>query len=171
MIPARDYNDFTKFVNENQTEGKQSILTQTMRQSHDFRTRNEGLPKHRGNDDYMSHKEASTLMTKTDNAFFKSDAGRNRTYSVDGRNLNLTQVKPKMLETSAVRKSEFFTLSEGFKSVFANDKIDQKMVVPVVGYGGHRRGDRSQNYFGKSFRETTLKSKCLERDFRSNSHR
>lgn len=61
-------------------------------------------------------------MSKTDNAFFKSDAGRNRNYSVDQRNLNLTQIKPKVLETPAVRRSEFFTLSEGFKSVFANDK-------------------------------------------------
>ena len=44
------------------------------------------------------------------------------------------------------------------------------MVVPVVGYGGHRRGDRAQNYFGKSFRETTIKSKCLERELGSVSH-
>lgn len=76
-----------------------------------------------------------------------------------------------MLESKVVRNSDFFTLSEGFKSVFANDGDDQKMVVPVVGYGGHRRGERSQNFFGKSFRETTIKSKCLERDFRSLSHR
>jgi len=72
-----------------------------------------------------------------------------------------------MLENRAVRNSEFYTLSEGFKKVFTCDKADQKMVVPVVGYGGHRRGDRSQNHFGKSFRETTIKSKVLERDFRS----
>lgn len=85
--------------------------------------------------------------------------------------MNLTQVKPKMLETNVVNRDEFFTLSEGFKKVFACDKDDQKMVIPVVGYGGHRRGDRCQNYFGKSFRETTIKSKCLEREFRSLSHR
>ena len=72
-----------------------------------------------------------------------------------------------MLETRATRNRDFYTLSDGFKKVFADDKEDQKMVIPVVGYGGHRRGDRSQNYFGKSFRETTIKSKCLEREFRS----
>jgi hypothetical protein len=72
-----------------------------------------------------------------------------------------------MLENRAVRNSDFYTLSEGFKKVFTNDRRDQKMVVPVVGYGGHRRGDRSQNLFGKSFRETTIKSKVLEREFRS----
>jgi len=45
-----------------------------------------------------------------------------------------------MLESKVVRNSDFYTLSEGFKNVFANDNEDQKMVVPVVGYGGHRRG-------------------------------
>jgi len=38
---------------------------------------------------------------------------------------------------------EFAGLSDGFKKIFASDKKDQKMVIPVVGYGGHRRGDRS----------------------------
>lgn len=84
--------------------------------------------------------------------------------------MHLTMVKPKMLETRAVRNSAFFTLGEGFKRVFADDRDDKKMTIPVVGYGGHRRGDRSQNFFGKSFRETTIKSKCLEREFRSLSH-
>ena len=56
--------------------------------------------------------------------------------------MNLTQVKPKMLESNVVHKEDFYNLSEGFKKVFACDKGDQKMVIPVVGYGGHRRGDR-----------------------------
>ena len=66
-------------------------------------------------------------------------------------------------------KPDFYNLSDGFKRIFADDKKDMKLIVPVVGYGGHRRGDRSQNYFGKSFRETTIQSKCLERGLRSNS--
>jgi hypothetical protein len=40
------------------------------------------------------------------------------------------------------------------------------MVVPVVGYGGHRRGESSQNFFGKSFKETAIQSKFLERQLR-----
>ena len=43
------------------------------------------------------------------------------------------------------------------------------MVIPIVGYGGHRRGDRSQNYFGKNFRDTTIQSKRLERNLMGNS--
>ena len=119
---------------------------------------------------YLTHDEVHTLMSRTDGDFFKSQhrgPKRQRTYSVDMNNFGMTQIKPRVLETKATRNSDFYTLGEGFKKVFANDKEDQKMVVPVVGYGGHRRGDRSQNYFGKSFRETTIKSKCLEREFRS----
>lgn len=64
----------------------------------------------------------------------------------------------------------FFNLTDGFKRVFANDGRDKRLVIPVVGYGGHRRGDRSQNFFGKSFRETTIQSKYLEREFRPSKH-
>ena len=40
------------------------------------------------------------------------------------------------------------------------------MVLPIAGFGGHRRGDKSQNFFGKSFRESSLQSKKLERDLK-----
>lgn len=78
-----------------------------------------------------------------------------------------TVVKPKVLESRVSNQEKFFNLSDGFKKVFSNDAADQKMVVPVCGYGGHRRGDSSQNFFGKSFKETTIQSKFLERQFRN----
>lgn len=65
-------------------------------------------------------------------------------------------MKPKVLESKVATSENFFTLSDGFKRVFSNDTKDQKMVVPVVGYGGHRRGEQSQNFFGKSFRDATI---------------
>lgn len=70
-------------------------------------------------------------------------------------------VKPKILESKISAREDFASLSNGFKRVFAEDKSDMKMVMPISGYGGHRRGDRSQNFFGKSFRETSLQSKKL----------
>ena len=65
-------------------------------------------------------------------------------------------VKPKILESKISQREDFFNLSDGFKKIFAKDKEDVKMVIPISGYGGHRRGDRSQNFFGKSFRESSL---------------
>ena len=79
-------------------------------------------------------------------------------------------VKPKLLESKVSENSDFYNLSDGFKRIFADDRKDRKIIVPVVGYGGHRRGDRSQNYFGKSFRETTIQSKCMERNLQSQPH-
>ena len=67
------------------------------------------------------------------------------------------------MESKVVNHPDFMGLSDGFKKVFANDKKDSNLVIPIVGFGGHRRGDRSQNYFGKNFRETTIQSKKLER--------
>ena len=75
----------------------------------------------------------------------------------------INDIKPKLLETRIAESNEFFRLSDGFKQIFANDKKDKKIVIPVCGYGGHRRGDRSQNFFGKSFREVAVQSKRLQR--------
>jgi len=61
-------------------------------------------------------------------------------------------------------------LSEGFKNIFADDKKDQKMTIPISGYAGHKRGDRSQNFFGKGFREQSLQSKKLQRELASPSN-
>ena len=66
------------------------------------------------------------------------------------------EVKPRVLESRISQNKDFFDLSDGFKRIFSNDKKDKKMVIPIAGYGGHRRGDRSQNFFGKSFRESSL---------------
>lgn len=82
-----------------------------------------------------------------------------------GSTLTNFDVKPKLLETKLRSNSDFFNISDGFKKVFAaSDRKDMKLVLPISGYGGHRRGDRSQNFFGKSFRETSLQSKKLQRD-------
>lgn len=76
------------------------------------------------------------------------------------------EVKPRVLESRISQNEDFFNLSDGFKRIFSNDRKDRKMIIPIAGYGGHRRGDRSQNFFGKSFRESSLQSKKLERHLR-----
>jgi hypothetical protein len=81
----------------------------------------------------------------------------------------INDIKPKLLESKVSDNEKFFQLSDGFKKIFANDKVDQRMIIPISGYGGHRRGDRSQNFFGKSFRDTAIQSKRLERALRKGS--
>jgi hypothetical protein len=65
-------------------------------------------------------------------------------------------IKPRVLESRASARPGFFRLSDGYQKVFSNDNSDSKMVVPVCGYAGHRRGTSSQNFFGKSYKETTI---------------
>jgi hypothetical protein len=36
-------------------------------------------------------------------------------------------------------------------------------VIPIAGYGGHRKGETSENIFGKCFRDVSIKSKNIER--------
>ena len=104
-------------------------------------------------------------QTKTGNYFKKGS--RNMSFDVgQGGSHTTVTIKPRIIESKISDSKDFYNLSDGFKRIFANDKKDKKLIIPVVGYGGHRRGDRSQNYFGKSFRDTTIQSKCLEREFR-----
>ena len=115
--------------------------------------------------------ESMGILTQktSQNNFFKT---KGRGLSIDNifqGSQTTTAVKPRLLESKISESPDFYNLSDGFKRIFADDKKDRKIIVPVVGYGGHRRGDRSQNYFGKSFRDTTIQSKCLERNLRSHS--
>lgn len=73
---------------------------------------------------------------------------------------NRATAKPNDLLDEKTRE-QFFNMSDGFRKIFPAEPSDRKMVIPISGYGGHRRGDRSQNFFGKSFRETSLQSKKL----------
>jgi len=72
-------------------------------------------------------------------------------------------LKPGLLESPVSSSADFHALSDKFKKIFTKDKRDQKMVLPIAGYGGHRRGDRSQNFFGKSNRNISIQSKAYER--------
>lgn len=110
---------------------------------------------------------AKTFCTANTSGAFASGKNRHMSVDVGAKDFNKTFVKPTLIESKVSASESFYRMTDGFQRVFSNDKQDRSMVVPVVGYGGHRRGDRSQNFFGKSFRDTTIQSKYLERDFRN----
>jgi len=68
-----------------------------------------------------------------------------------------------LLESKVSESKEFFNLSDAFKKIFAQTPKQSHFTIPVAGYGGHLRGERSQNYFGKSYRDTAIQAKKLER--------
>jgi hypothetical protein len=50
-------------------------------------------------------------------------------------------------------------------SVFSSGQSSpsKPIVIPIAGYGGHRKGEKSENLFGKCFRDVSIKSKIIER--------
>ena len=74
-------------------------------------------------------------------------------------NSESVQVKPAVIESRVLSSNEFHGLSDNFKHIFTSaDKKDQMMKVPIVGYGGHRKGETSENMFAKNYRETTFQT-------------
>jgi hypothetical protein len=78
-------------------------------------------------------------------------------------------VKPRLLESGVSESPHFSKLSENFKNIFALDKKDINLVLPISGYAGHRRGASSQNFFGRSFREVSIQSKRYQRMLHKNA--
>ena len=66
---------------------------------------------------------------------------------------------------------EFQTLSAGFQIAMTSNKHREvnkmpdntKVQIPVVGYTGHRMGYKSQNFYGKNFRDCSVQSKMVQR--------
>lgn len=53
-------------------------------------------------------------------------------------------MKPLVLEKKMGETTDFMNMSNGFKKALClEDKQDQKMIIPISGYSGHRRGEKS----------------------------
>lgn len=144
ILPNRDYEDYSKNINEEMYQHK----TQVIQKSNPM--------------------TASTLCSKTGTNFFPRKTARQARLSMTNTPVNLEEadLKPRLLESKIVTQKKFFNLSNGFQQVFANDKKDVKMAIPIAGYSGHQRGDKAQNYFGRTFRDSAIQSKRLERAYK-----
>jgi hypothetical protein len=55
-------------------------------------------------------------------------------------------------------------MTDGFKTALTSTKArddqglpdNQELRLPIAGYTGHRMGYRSQNFYGKNFRDATI---------------
>ena len=62
-------------------------------------------------------------------------------------------------------------MSEAQKSALNSSKYremlgvpdKQEIKLPVVGYTGHRMGYRSQNFYGKNFKDCSIQSKIINK--------
>ena len=132
-MEKKDYQDYATSINHEKFVSKNKIL-------------NEAAPN-----------TVNTICSKTSTNFFKNVGMRTKrpmsiTESPDIDVKNST-IKPKLLESKILNQQQFFNMSDGFQKVFTNDNKDSNLIIPISGYKGHKRGDKSQNFFGRSFRD------------------
>jgi hypothetical protein len=159
MQPRKDYEDYSKFINDSFADDKEEMFRKSPRAielNSPLRTFADRDTMNRTTG-FFSTRNAS--ISKTRNQTSLSSGKGFASFSHE------FTVKPKVLESKLTTHKDFMGLSDGFKRAFAHDKKDEKMVLPITGYCGHRRGERSQNFFGKSFREQSMQSKKLQREF------
>lgn len=141
ILANKDYEDYSKNLNEENFEAKTKVIQKS------------------------NSNMANTLCSRTGTNFFPRKTARQQRFSMTRVEVNPdeAELKPKLLESRVVNQQQFFSLSNGFQKVFANDAKDKKMSIPIAGYSGHQRGDKAQNYFGRTFRDSAIQSKRLER--------
>jgi|TARA_B110001450_G_C17285764_1_gene345354 hypothetical protein len=125
LQPRKDYDDYTRFINDTYTEEKEDMLNQTVTNL----TRNGGFD-YKYSTGYnplntlRTYSEKPSMFPSTKKAF----RGRNMSMVVGnemslekrlGSTITNFDVKPKILESKISTQSDFFNLSDGFKKIFA----------------------------------------------------
>jgi hypothetical protein len=84
---------------------------------------------------------------------------------------NVNPMRPRLKDRDVRTAEDFQTLSAGFQIAMTSNKhreVNQmpdntKVQIPVVGYTGHRMGYKSQNFYGKNYRDCAIQSKMVQR--------
>lgn len=84
---------------------------------------------------------------------------------------NVNPLRPRLKDRDVRQTDDFATLSAGMQIAMTSQKAreeqglpdNQQVKIPVVGYTGHRMGYRSQNFYGKNYRDCSIQSKMVQR--------
>ena len=84
---------------------------------------------------------------------------------------NINPLRPKLNTKDLTEGEEYKQLSETQKGALNSTKYREmlglpdntEMKLPVVGYTGHRMGYRSQNFYGKNFKDCSIQSKIVSK--------
>ena len=82
---------------------------------------------------------------------------------------NINPLRPKLNTKDISENQDFSKLSDNQKTALNSTKYRENlglpdrsnMTIPVVGYTGHRMGYRSQNFYGKNFKDCAIQSKVI----------
>jgi hypothetical protein len=139
----RDYLEYARAVNLMNTNEKNKFLS-TLGSTGETFTNYSGMRTTK-----IARGRNETLNHTVDLSGTTIKSPKNNHLSFFGIREGDVQVKPKLFETKIAQKEDFMGLSDGFKRSFANDTNDQKnFKIPVVGYTGHRKGEKSENMIG-----------------------
>jgi hypothetical protein len=84
---------------------------------------------------------------------------------------NFNPMKPRLKDVDIQTTSDYANASNGFKAACTSTNFRQTqglpdngdMKIPVVGYTGHRTGHKSQNFYGKGFRDCAIQSRLVQK--------
>jgi hypothetical protein len=120
LQPRKDYDDYTRFINDTYAEEKEDMLNQTV----------SNLNKTGGFENMQKYNPIMTLRTYSEKPklFMNKRNLRGKNFSSGpmnetekrlGQTLTNFDVKPNLLESKIRSNTDFFNISDGFKKIFA----------------------------------------------------
>lgn len=84
---------------------------------------------------------------------------------------NVNPLRPRLQVRDVHSTEEFKSMSAGFQGAVTSTKAREEaqlpdnteVKIPIVGYGGHRMAYKSQNFYGKNFRDCSIQSKMVQK--------
>lgn len=77
-------------------------------------------------------------------------------------------MRPRILQANFGDSLKFQNLSSGFQKVFTKEegRDEHALKLPIAGYTGHCKGQKAENVFAKSYRDTAILAETNIRQFR-----
>jgi hypothetical protein len=80
-------------------------------------------------------------------------------------------LRPRLNVRDVQSNEQFKSMSAGFQGAVTSNQARElaqlpdntKVKIPIVGYGGHRMAYKSQNFYGKNFRDCSIQSKMVQK--------
>jgi len=127
MEPRKDYDDYTRFINDTYVEEKTDMLNSTCNfeeKRNSFVTKNYNPLMTLRTYSELEARPMTMLNRKGAITTKNSRVSMNPVERRMGSTFTDFDVRPKILESKISQRDDFFNLSDGFKKIFAADKKD-----------------------------------------------
>jgi hypothetical protein len=127
MEPRKDYDDYTRFINDTYVEEKTDMLNNTCNfeeKRSSFVTKNYNPLMTLRTYSELEARPVTMLNRKGAVTTKNSRVSMNPVERRMGSTFTDFDVRPKILESKISQRDDFFNLSDGFKKIFAADKKD-----------------------------------------------